>query len=58
MGLFPMIARADVAAVCVAALVNPKAKSITFEVRSDSKVAPGEADLTVLFNALKCGVFD
>ena len=53
-----MIARADVAAVCVAALVNPKAKSITFEVRSDSKVAPGEADLTVLFNTLKCGVFD
>jgi len=53
-----MISRADVAAVCVAALFNPKAKNVTFEVRSNSKVAPGEADLGALFDGLKPGVFD
>jgi len=57
-GLFPMISRADVAAVCVAALFNPKAKNITFEVRTNSKAAAGEADLDTLFDGLKTGVFD
>ncbi|KAK9868007.1 hypothetical protein WJX84_001406 [Apatococcus fuscideae] len=52
-GLFPMIARADVATVCVAAMCNPKAYKVTFELRSNNKKAPGPSDMDILFDNLR-----
>lgn len=49
---------ADVAAVCVAALNNPKAMNVTLEVKCDAKRKPQPSDLNTLFDSMLPGVHD
>lgn len=52
------ISRADVAAVCVAALTNPKARNVTLEISSDTKSAGGRNDVNQVFDTMQPKVFD
>ena len=52
------ISRADVAAVCVAALTNPKAKNVTLEIYSDTKAPAGRNDVNQIFDTMQPKVFD
>jgi hypothetical protein len=47
-----------VAAVCVAALTNPKAKNVTLEISSDSNKPPGPDDINKLFDNLTPNIFN
>ena len=49
---------ADVAAVCVAALSDPKARNVTLEIKCDAQTKPTPSDLGTLFDALLPGVHD
>ncbi len=52
------VARADVAAVCIAALSNPKVQNVTFELRSNLSTASGPDDLARLFDGLQLGNYE
>ena len=49
---------ADVAAVCVAATSNPKARNVTLEIKNDAKTRAEAGDLATLFDGLKPGIHD
>ncbi len=53
-----MIARADVASVCVAAVLNPKAYKVTFELQSNNKKPPGPMNLDTLFDHLQPDTYE
>jgi len=52
------ISRADVAAVCVAALTNPKAKGVTLELWSDPSRPATPTNVNSLFDNLSPNIFD
>lgn len=52
------ISMADVAAVCVAAGLTPKAKSVTLEIKEDPKTKAGPGDTSKLFDSLKPDIHD
>ena len=50
------VARADVAAVCVAALTAPAADKITLELSTD-KSQPAQSSVASIFDCLQQGVY-
>ena len=52
------ISRADVAAVCVAALTNPKARNVTLEISTDTKTAGARNDVNQIFDNVQPNIFD
>ena len=52
------VARADVAAVCVAALTAPAADKVTLELSTDKKAPAPTGGLSSIFDGLKPNVYD
>lgn len=52
------MSRADVAAVCVAALSNPKARNVTLELSNDTKLEATRNNINQIFDSMKPNIYE